>query len=150
MKNIKTFEDFSYIDVAGIYDTGTKASFNRFKNENPMLELEEEYHSLNVKDFEKYLENKYGIELFISYSKITKFLDLDKIVVNKNERNQGIGSKVMKEICDYCDKNEIIICLTPSSDFGGNVKRLNDFYKKFGFIKRDSFETKQSLMRYPK
>jgi hypothetical protein len=32
----------------------------------------------------------------------------------------------------YADGNKIVV-LTPSNDFGGNVNRLIQFYKKFGF-----------------
>jgi len=148
LKYLKLFEDFNYMDV-DMYNTGALGNFQRFKNENPSLELEEEF-SNDIKSFETYLEKKYDIDLYLHYSKITKILSIDKIVVNKENRNIGIGTNVMNEICSYADENDIILALTPSKDFGGSIIRLKEFYKRFNFKKNDNFLTKQTLIRYPK
>ncbi len=47
MKHIKRFENFQSVAVSSMYDTGASGSFNRFKNENPALELEEKIDSKN-------------------------------------------------------------------------------------------------------
>ena len=100
--------------------------------------------------FKKYLLDKYHIELSIHYSKISNILILSKIIVPKKDRNLGIGSKVMKELCDYCDENNLTIALTPSSDFGGSNSRLISFYKRFGFKMYKGFEFSESMVRYSK
>lgn len=54
------------------------------------------------------------------------------LIVKKSERNQGIGSEIMKKIIKECKKNNIKnICLTtdPRSLW------LVDYYKKLGFQK---------------
>lgn len=40
----------------------------------------------------------------------------------------------MEDICDYADRDKKIIILSPSDEFGGNKKRLIEFYKRFGFV----------------
>ena len=60
----------------------------------------------------------------------------------------------MKDICEYADKSKKIIILSPSDDFGGNKKRLIEFYKRFEFVenkgKDKDFEIFESMYRLPK
>jgi predicted GNAT family acetyltransferase len=81
-------------------------------------------------------------------------INLNRIVVPKEMRGQGIGSQVMQDIVQYADDVKKPVTLTPSSDFGGNVNRLKDFYKQFGFVenkgKNKDFSTMDSMYRNPK
>lgn len=88
-------------------------------------------YNKTTSEFKDYLKNKYDIELSLTGS---NDLNLAKIVVPASARNSGIGSKVMQEIINYADINKKRISLTPSSDFGGNKKRLTEFYKRYGFV----------------
>lgn len=60
----------------------------------------------------------------------------------------------MNEIVDYCDKTNKTIILTPSDEFGGNKKRLIEFYKRFGFLenkgKNKIFDIFESMYDYQK
>jgi hypothetical protein len=60
----------------------------------------------------------------------------------------------MEDLEKYADENGQIIALTPSSDFGGNVNRLVQFYKRFGFKMNKghnkNFQFKDTMIRYPK
>jgi GNAT superfamily N-acetyltransferase len=60
-------------------------------------------------------------------------LTLSQLVVPKEMRSQGIGTQVMQEILKYADANGARIGLTPSDAWGGNVRKLEEFYKRFGF-----------------
>jgi GNAT superfamily N-acetyltransferase len=111
-------------------------------------ESEEIYEKL-VTDFMYELEEKYPVTLFMYYSKFGKVIILSQIVINDDSRNQGIGTQVMQEICDFADENNLSIGLTPSPDFGGNVIRLKKFYKNFGFEKYKGYRFKQSMIRKP-
>lgn len=115
------------------------------KNFNDFINVNDE-----LKIFKEYLVDKYNIELSIHYSNISDILILSKIIVNKNDRGLGIGSNVMKEICDYCDEKNLKIALTPSSDFGGSKNRLIIFYKKFDFKPYKGYEFQETMVRYPK
>lgn len=96
------------------------------------------------------LEDEYDIKLDVySYKDGIK---LDRIIIPKDKRKQGIGSKVMDEIIQYADREQKPIYLTPSKDFGASsIERLEKFYKKFGFVKKpkSDFSTKETMVRYP-
>lgn len=61
-------------------------------------------------------------------------ITLSKIVVPEGNRGAGVGTKAMQMLIDYADANGKHVVLSPSPDFGGNVKRLKKFYKGFGFV----------------
>jgi len=107
----------------------------------------------SVPEFEKQMEEKYGIILDLLDYK-GGILQLSKIIVNKEDRGSGIGKKVMQEIVDYADKFGKKITLTPSTDFGAtSVNRLKAFYKEFGFVensgKNKDYSTKETMYRQP-
>lgn len=109
----------------------------------------------NFKDYvvlfpDSKLQEDYHIEDFsISISNDKKYISLDKIIIK--DKNEGYGTKFMYDLCEWCDKNNKILTLTPSDAFGGNIKKLNKFYKKFGFIdnkgRKSDFNTRQKLYR---
>jgi len=81
-------------------------------------------------------------------------INLSRIVVPKEMRNQGIGTQVMNDLSQYADQIGKRITLTPSGDFGGNVNRLKEFYKNLGFVenkgKNKDFSTRETMYRDPK
>ena len=93
------------------------------------------------------LEGRYGVDLYLSYDKFSNSIIVSKIIVG--ERSKGTGTKVMEEIIKFADNNNLAIALTPSSDFGGSVRRLEKFYKRFGFKKYRDFLHKEKLSREP-
>jgi predicted GNAT family N-acyltransferase len=112
----------------------------------------------HIKLFEQYvlekmvlaeLEDEFNIELDLYDN--GKWLELSRIVIPKDQRGQGIGSKVMQRIVDFADKENRKIYLTPSKDFGASsVSRLEKFYKEFGFEKNTyRNETKETMVRLP-
>ena len=91
------------------------------------------------------------------FSKINIYEFEDKISIDlivAKEKNTGSGSKLMQDICDYADKERKTIILSPSDEFGGNKKRLIQFYKRFGFVenkgKNKEFLIFESMYRLPK
>ena len=91
------------------------------------------------------------------FSKINIYEFEDKISIDlivAKEKNTGAGSKLMKDICDYADTGNKIIILSPSDEFGGNKKRLIEFYKRFDFVenkgKNKEFSVFESMYRLPK
>jgi len=104
---------------------------------------------------EDILKSKYGkfLKGLDIYENKTSLI-LSRIIINDEFKGEGIGTKVMKDLVDYAEKNNQIIALTPSSDFGGNKNRLIQFYKRFGFKHNKgihkSYEFRDSMIRYPK
>lgn len=78
-------------------------------------------------------------------------ITVSKIVVPEDVRNQGRGTAALQSLIEYADFTSQHIALTPSADFGGNKKRLIDFYKRFGFVenkgKNRAFSTSESMYR---
>jgi predicted GNAT family acetyltransferase len=73
-----------------------------------------------------------GIKSFVNEGKDS--IRLDKIIVPKGSRSQGMGTEAMQELIDYADSTGKQIELSPSADFGGSKARLKNFYKRFGFV----------------
>jgi predicted GNAT family N-acyltransferase len=95
------------------------------------------------------LENEFNIELDL-YDH-GNYIQLDRIIIPKEQRGSGIGSKVMQRICDYADDLNKDIYLTPDASFGASsVNRLKRFYKHFDFIKNKDNKYKDSMVRYAK
>ena len=100
-----------------------------------------------IKD--KYFDN---LEKFNVYEYSDK-ISIDLLVIK--EKGNGVGTKVMNEICDYADSKNLTIILTPSTDFGGSsISRLKEFYKRFGFVensgKNKEFGIFEKMYRKPK
>lgn len=78
-------------------------------------------------------------------------ITVSKIVILEGERGKGIGTTAMQQLVDYADAAGKHVALTPSSDFGGNKKRLAQFYKRFGFVENKgrnrAFTTSESMYR---
>lgn len=93
-----------------------------------------------------------GVDLSISQrgNQIT----VNKIVVPKGSRNQGLGSEVMRQVVDFADANQKTVALTPTSDFGGSKARLKGFYGRFGFEpnagRTRDYEIMDAMRRYPR
>lgn len=79
-------------------------------------------------------------ELRYTYPEITRLelyqsrnnIILSLIVIK--DKGKGIGSKVMKDLCNYADLSGLTISLTPCTSFGAtSLSRLKGFYSRFGF-----------------
>ena len=78
------------------------------------------------------LELKYPVKIDI-YPKWKDRVSLSKIEVNKWSRNSWIWTKVMNEIIDRADNNNITITLTPDTALWSSKWRLIEFYKRLWF-----------------
>lgn len=78
-------------------------------------------------------------------------ITVSQIVVPDDARGSGVGTKAMQDLIAYADATGKHVVLTPSSDFGGNKKRLVSFYKRFGFVenkgKNRAFSTTEGMYR---
>lgn len=107
----------------------------------------------HIKLFEEFilqdLEDEFNIELEVWDN--GDYLELSKIIIPKENRKDGIGSKVMQKVIDYANSVGKDIRLTPSTDFGAtSTSRLKRFYRNFGFVKNKDYEFKDSMVRYAK
>jgi GNAT superfamily N-acetyltransferase len=81
------------------------------------------------------------------------FVILSVLIVPKGERNNGSGSAVMGELTAYADAHGLPLATTPSPDFGGSVRRLTAFYRRFGFApnkgRARDYGTQETMIRRP-
>jgi GNAT superfamily N-acetyltransferase len=80
-------------------------------------------------------------------------ITLSQIIVPPSQRERGVGTSAMQSLVDYADTTGQRIALSPSADFGGNKKRLMEFYKKFGFVenkgRNKDFAISETMIREP-
>jgi len=88
--------------------------------------------AMRVKDYQKELQKEYP-KTKIILDKYKYHLRLVKIIIPPAKRCTGIGTAILTHICAYCDKNNLVCKLIPSSEFGSNLDRLIEFYFRFGF-----------------
>jgi predicted GNAT family acetyltransferase len=149
--NISEVKDSKIIDR---YDSEVSALQPQVVTEAGVQEESAPQATKSPADFALELQDKYGVELDFLGSPESETLSVSRIVVPKGQRGQGIGAKVMEEIVSYADSNNKKLVLTPSKDFGGtSVKRLTDFYKRFGFVenkgKNKDFTIRDTMYRVP-
>lgn len=110
------------------------------------------YAGMSTSDFADLLRNDFdGLKLSLTGS--GKVVTLSRIVIPDASRNRGTGTQVMQRITDWADQNGRTVALSPSGDFGGNKSRLNDFYKRFGFVdnkgRNKNYEISETMYREP-
>jgi len=115
---------------------------------------------LNYENVQPLLDNfekewlKQGVESILSFEKFLPAIVLNKIIVPKEKRGLGLGSKYMKALCKLADSLSIHLALTPDTSYGGSsVSRLTKFYSQFGFVKNSgrkrNFKTRETMLREP-
>jgi GNAT superfamily N-acetyltransferase len=93
-----------------------------------------------VRRFEAHIKKTYeGVvfELMVTHNLLLrKVVELTWIIVN--DRKQGVGTAIMRELCEFADRNAAEISLKTASkgDYAATTSRgrLVRFYKRFGFV----------------
>lgn len=115
------------------------------------------YHSIyESKDIYSNLKKEYeekNIEINIYKSNDNAYV-ISLIRVPKVLQGQGIAKQVMTSIVSIADKNNVILALTPTNQFGSNKNKLISFYKQFGFKdnkgKSKDYSISETMIRNPK
>ena len=93
-----------------------------------------------VQKFETHIKKTYeGVvfELMVTHNLVVrKVVELTWIIVN--DRKQGVGTAIMRELCEFADRNAAEINLKPASkgDYAATTSRgrLVRSYRRFGFV----------------
>lgn len=98
------------------------------------------------------LLKEYGLT-DVTLTKTGDHVTLNKIVAET--RGQGNGTRFMEDLASLADERGWTLALTPSGSFGAkSIRRLKDFYKRFGFKdnkgRNTDFSTRESMVRPPK
>jgi len=100
------------------------------------------------------LKNKSkDVELLLTFNPKAKILGLEIIVVPNDQKRQGKGTALIKEIIQWATNNKCYVAVTPApiGDKSELSKtQLTDYYKKLGFKpnkgKYKNFETQKSMI----
>jgi len=80
-------------------------------------------------------------------------IEINLIRINNSFQGKGVASEIIQRILDYSDDFNKILHLTPTDEYGSDVKRLTAFYKGFGFVmnrgKNRDKRFKDTMIRYP-
>ena len=88
-------------------------------------------NSVETDRLESKLENKYPVEVHIYENALR--VRVSTIFIKKQDRNQGTGEQVMREIQEYAASVDKLVTLTASTSYGGHMTGLKRFYKRLGF-----------------
>ncbi|WP_432078691.1 GNAT family N-acetyltransferase [Streptomyces sp. YPW6] len=81
-------------------------------------------------------------------------LVLSKVVVPRELRSQGIGTRVMELLIAEADKQAVTTTLSPTREFGSGLRRLRGFYRRFGFSMNGGrikdYTTAHDMIRLPR
>ncbi len=111
-------------------------SFKQYKQQKQLTESVE----INpIKDLEEVILNAHPeVEKLHLYPSGKHDIKLDTLIVKKEHRKQGVGSKVLHDLKTYADKHGKRIILTANvrdSAWGTTSQsRLDKFYKRNGFV----------------
>lgn len=72
-----------------------------------------------------------GLKLIVTQSPTTLILHL--IYIPLSSRGRGYGGKIMQELTSYCDRQNLLLKLTPVDEYGISVEKLRQFYAGHGF-----------------
>lgn len=77
---------------------------------------------------------------------------LNRIQVNRDYRGQGIGTRLLIQICEEADRNGDTLWLGVSPDGPGYFKRLVAWYRRHGFkpLKRTVGHVHNVMVRQPR
>jgi GNAT superfamily N-acetyltransferase len=106
-----------------------------------------------LNEFQEVLIKKYKSikELKLEYcsDKQGQYISLNVIRIKASQKNKGYGSIIMDAIVQLADEHNVRVRLYATNLWGAEVRRLQGFYKKHGFvlIKND---VDSMMMYYPK
>jgi len=99
-----------------------------------------------------YVRKYPGTNVDVSHDKNSGDLRINQLFVPPNQQGKGIGTRVMKGLTRYADKQKKRMTLTQDPDPGKKAK-LAKFYKSHGFQKNSGkkrdFSTRDTDIRNP-
>lgn len=98
---------------------------------------------------------KIGLEITLIFEPFLNeenFFVLEELKVPVDGQNQGIGSLIMKELIDFCDKNNLTMGVNPTEISNTPIDKLHKFYQSFGFKDNKNNEVSGAvrMIRKPK
>lgn len=82
-----------------------------------------------IKDFAK----EHHVKLSVTWWEDEGEIWLNRIIVPKKSRGEGIGGQIIEMLKQYCDENGLVMKLLADSCYGTEIHRLVNYYKRHGF-----------------
>ena len=81
-----------------------------------------------------------------------EFIYVDLLIIPQEKRKQGLGTKFMTQLIELADSVNCPLALTPDTSYGSSDEtQLEEYYKRFGFIKNigkdREFSTNHTMIR---
>jgi len=121
------------------------------------MKLTKLFENVELQTFSKYITNKYDVRTFFLTSHGGD-IELNSLIIAKENQKEGIGSDVMKELVRYADSKgkRVILSVGVRDGIHGTTSRsrLVKFYKRFGFKEnkgsKKDFSVSAGMIRDPK
>jgi GNAT superfamily N-acetyltransferase len=99
-----------------------------------------------------FAENEKVGNMFLTHRR-NGYVVMSEIRIQPEHRGKGYAQQAMEQLIDYANKNDYILALTPSSDFGSSKSRLTNWYKSLGFVmnkgRNKNFQTMELMYKLP-
>ena len=117
-------------------------------------EVETSPSEAEIRNFSTALEAKYNVELLLQLYLRPVRLVINSLIIPKENRKEGIGTKIMEDVVKFADNKQLMIALTADNSLGGtSVSRLQKFYKRFGFVvnkgRKKNWKLSETMYRLP-
>ena len=128
------------------------------KSINDIIITESEDLDNKVRAWAKTVEQELGLDHFDVWPTRPDTIRLNLLVVPKNRRKEGLGTKAMEALTQFADANGLRIVLSPGHKDDGHGttsrSRLVRFYKQFGFTenkgRNKDFTVSDGMIREPR
>ena len=115
-------------------------------------------HHKSIDSFREYWTKRGVRNMTDFHYKGTKYEHIrpSEIEIEKKDRNKGLGTSFMEDLCNFADNLGVQIRLNPSDEMGAtSINRLEKFYKRFGFVenkpgKNKDYSISERFYRNPK
>lgn len=138
-------------DGASVYVAFSSEQFKNADNLNPTSDPDVRFSMKRLEDIKAEYKDKTD-HLYL-HERSDGTISVDNMVVKKEYRNKGIGTKILSDVIAYADEAGKTITLTPTSEFGTKSK-LTRWYKAHGFVenkgKNADYRLSDTMYRLPK
>lgn len=73
---------------------------------------------------------KKGVGLYVREDWCIKQVQISLLLIPDELQRQGIGTRIIKQILQYCDEHGFTATLNPTDQYGSDIDRLIAFYKR--------------------
>jgi GNAT superfamily N-acetyltransferase len=84
----------------------------------------------------------------------TQGITIRALVIDREHRNRGFGTRIVKQILDYANIKQKPVAITPSEKYGGYISRIVAWAKVLGFVyntgKKKDYRLPETMIYFPR